>query len=429
MRLQFWPSGTIGFVTILFLLASLPFGFGSPSVGNAAQDQGALVAAAYEYGFPLFEEARLSYLFSYDTANPKHVPVNTFGHHRQLADATERTATTPNNDTLYSSAIIDLSAGPVRLDVPDFGDRYFSIAFIDPYTNNFAYLGTRINGGAPGSYLLAGPDWRGPAQEAIRVIRSPYNHMIALVRIVIDGPEDYPAVHHLQDALRLTPASPAPVRIGLVAPLSSDAETFVAVVNQVLHDNPPPPRDAPLLEKLKSVGIGPNAGPLTPGQRKQWHDHIAAARARLLSASKHFATRILGWEYPPADIGDFGTDYRARAETALRGIGANIPSEMTYAVAFADESGANLNGGLDYRLHLPAGTPRRTDSGPSQYMRHREMAGCFSAKTPYSATRSATGRKGWCEIQTAVWTFLSRKLVPAIAAPETGYQYRRMILF
>src|SRR5256885_191355 len=127
------------FRAALVLLMATVFALGAHRATASDSDSAARIAKAFEYAFPIFEHARLVYLYSYSQANPQRVPVNAFGHRRQLVDHTARTVTTPNNDTLYSSTVLDLSAGPVRLDVPDFGDRYFSIAFLDSYTNNFAY--------------------------------------------------------------------------------------------------------------------------------------------------------------------------------------------------------------------------------------------------------------------------------------------------
>ena len=56
--------------------------------------------------------------------------------------------TTPNNDTLYSTTQLDLSAGPVTITVPASGDRYLSLALMDAYTNNFAILGHPDHGPA-----------------------------------------------------------------------------------------------------------------------------------------------------------------------------------------------------------------------------------------------------------------------------------------
>lgn len=339
----------------LVLIAATALALGVHKATAADSDSAARIAQAYEYGFPLFEHARLVYLYSYYAGNPQRVPVNSFGHRRQLVDHTARTVTTPNNDTLYSSTVIDLSAGPVRLDVPDFGTRYFSIAFLDAYTNNFAYLGTRTNGGKGGSYLIVNPQWRDPPKDGVSLIRAPGNHIIAIVRILIDGPADYDAVHRLQDALTLTPAAPTQDRPDLIRPVSGDAENFVAVVNQVLRDDPPPAADLPILKELAPIGIGPRAAPLTPAQLLLWRQNFAAIRTALVA--QEVGTQVQGWGYSLSNIGNFGTDYRTRALTALRGIWANIPAEMHYALAATDQAGASLDGDRRYRLHLPAGTP------------------------------------------------------------------------
>jgi hypothetical protein len=88
---------------------------------TAPVDPEPLITRAYNYALPVYEIARLRYRQSFDPSNPHRVPVNTLTHSRKLADHTSRLVTTPNNDTLYSSANLDLRAGPVRIDVPDFG--------------------------------------------------------------------------------------------------------------------------------------------------------------------------------------------------------------------------------------------------------------------------------------------------------------------
>ena len=121
---------------------------GHSGMPSSATDPAGLIFRALEYGLSAFETARLCHGFSYSFDNPRRVPVNSFAHRRTLADHRHRMLTTPNNDTLYSSAVMDLSAGPVALAVPAFGRRYHSIAFLDAYTNAFAYIGTRSNGSA-----------------------------------------------------------------------------------------------------------------------------------------------------------------------------------------------------------------------------------------------------------------------------------------
>ena len=121
-----------------------------------------------------------------------------FTHVRHLANHKHRAVTTPNNDTLYSTAQIDLSAGPVTIALPETGDRYFSLALMDAYTNNFCILGTRTTGPDGGAFRLVGPR---DAAEGWNVVRAPTDHVWALARVLVDGPHDLEAARHVHAGL------------------------------------------------------------------------------------------------------------------------------------------------------------------------------------------------------------------------------------
>ncbi|HUO11281.1 MAG TPA: DUF1254 domain-containing protein, partial [Caulobacteraceae bacterium] len=198
-------------------------------------DPTAAIEQAYLYGLPAYEVARVR-----DRLEARGLAPNRFYHKRQLSGPDDRLVTGPNTDTLYSVALVDLSGGPVRIDVPDTHDRYYSVSFIDAYTNNFAYVGRRTTGTRAGSYLLVGPDGKGAATARLRVIRAPTRDVLLLVRIELYGPGDLAAVHALQDRFVLTPtAAPLP-RSPPIEPIQNDGPNFVEVVNQVLREDPPP---------------------------------------------------------------------------------------------------------------------------------------------------------------------------------------------
>ena len=90
-----------------------------------------LARDAFRFGFPVYEMARTR------SAATALLPTNRLGHRRTLSDATSRWVTTPNNDTLYSSAWLDLSGGPILLTVPSLPNRYHSAAMKDMFTDNF----------------------------------------------------------------------------------------------------------------------------------------------------------------------------------------------------------------------------------------------------------------------------------------------------
>lgn len=321
-----------------------------------AEDEVETLGLAYRYGLPIFDQARVRYALSQSPLNPLRVAPNTFLHGRKLADYHSRIVTTPNVDTLYSVALVDLSAGPVQLDVPAFGKRYYSIAILDAFTNNSDYVGTRVTGGNAGSYLIVPPGYKGDLPANVKRLHANTPHSILLARILIDGPDDYDEVHELQNGLKLTQANKPPAP-SLIAPIADDPENFVALVNQVLSSNPPPAADGPVLERIGALGIGPGAATLKQSQRDLWTKHFGEVKNALLSDLHSFGKTVDGWTYLPADVGNFGTDYATRAVIAVIGLWVNVPSEAAYTFASVDTKGQKLDGSGSYRLRLPAGAP------------------------------------------------------------------------
>ena len=129
----------------------------APSWAQARQTGDAAAAAAardaWLYALPLIEMATAR-------ARMLKMPgaaINALNHSRTLTDHTGRAVTTPNNDTLYSTAFLDLTKGPVTLTIPVTGTRYYSVAVMDMFTNNNVVLGTRTVGGEGGTFTLVGP--------------------------------------------------------------------------------------------------------------------------------------------------------------------------------------------------------------------------------------------------------------------------------
>src|SRR5262245_29277702 len=150
---------------------------GSSAVGQTptSADVADMARRATVFFFPLYEMWRTRWNAILNPGNPRRGMENRFGHARMLADHRSRAVTTPNNDTLYSSAWLDLSQGPLVLTVPDTGDRYYSLAFMDAWTNNFAYVGRRTTGTRAGRHLVAGPDWSGAPPAGHGLIHAPTN--------------------------------------------------------------------------------------------------------------------------------------------------------------------------------------------------------------------------------------------------------------
>jgi Protein of unknown function (DUF1254) len=170
----------------------------------------ALATKAYIYGFPLvFNLNEVDGYTSGAGSLPVNAPYNTFAPARELLGP-ETTFVTPNNDTLYVIAALDLSAGPLVLHVPDTGDRYYVLQFVDAWTNNFAYIGQRATGSVAGDYLLAPVGYDGPVPAGATLVPVPTTVAMIVGRIAVAGADDLAAVHALQDQFTLVPLSDPP---------------------------------------------------------------------------------------------------------------------------------------------------------------------------------------------------------------------------
>lgn len=277
-------------------------------------------------------------------------PMNAFAHGRDLVDHTAREITTPNNDTLYSSAHVDLSRGPVTITIPPTGERYFSLALMDAYTNNFLILGTRTTGGGGGRYVLVGPQ---EARVGPDVLRAPTNRVWALARILVDGEHDLPAARAVQDGLTLQgpAAGDPPPCAGRDAPWPD----YFAAAARLLAENPASINDGVILARMAPLGLDDfDPARFSPEERDAIARGVARAQAASLRSGLRRGSFIEGWTYPYARLGDFGQEYDYRASVAIGGLAALPPEEAMYMRAKGDLPRALFDPAAQWRLHFPA---------------------------------------------------------------------------
>ncbi len=331
---------------------------------------------AWLYGLPLIEMAGARTRTTSRVPPGGVAPLNAFAHAHALAGPASRNVTTPNNDTLYSSAWIDLSSGPVSILVPATGRRYFSLALMDMFTNNIRVIGARSrNVDEPCQVILRGPPKRigvgdvdinelrmpRPPHFFGRVIevRSPSMWVWALGRTLVEGPDDLPAARSVQEALTVHarhPASPPAAYPGRNAAWND----YFYAVQGLLWDAPPPPADADFFHRIAPVQLGPLQGfekaRFADSELSEIEAGIDDARGDLAGALSRLGG-VGGWTYPKPDLGDFGVDYLYRAATAVSGLGALPPAEAMYMRALAPGGGGLFDGDGHFRLSLPGAVP------------------------------------------------------------------------
>src|SRR5262245_22007282 len=227
---------------------------------------------AYIYGFPIVDSYRIQYAYSVDRSSPEFkAPWNQLTNIPRVYTPADKAVQTPNSDTPYSFVGLDLRAEPMVLTVPAIEkSRYFSVQLIDLYTQNFAYIGSRATGNGGGSYLIAGPEWKGETPTGIAaVIPSETELVLAVYRTQLFGPDDLDNVKKVQAGYRaeplsqfasLPPPAPAP-QIDFVAPLTPEQEMssprFFEVLNFVLGFCPTVPSEQALMTRFSRLNIGP----------------------------------------------------------------------------------------------------------------------------------------------------------------------------
>src|SRR3974377_1267933 len=89
-------------------------------------------------------------------------PINQINNEARVFTPKDTGISTPNSDTPYSMALLDLRAEPSVLCMPEIEkSRYYDVQLVDLYTNNYGYMGSRTTGNGAGCCLAAGPGGRG----------------------------------------------------------------------------------------------------------------------------------------------------------------------------------------------------------------------------------------------------------------------------
>lgn len=321
---------------------------------------------AYIFVLPLYVMYRTRWRAVFNPKNPYSGNVNEFRHARRLAGPTSRAVTSPNNDTLYSSAWLDLEPDPLVLHVPDTSGRYYSLQFLDFYTNNFAYIGRRTTGTREGDYLVIGPNYKGETPRGLPVIKSPTNAVWLISRFLIDGPKDLSNVHELQNQLSITSLSswmgrePGNTRAKqtktLIRPNPEDPFNHFTVANLALTENPPPRSEKPLIQEFKKIGVGPgqifDPKRFSDTERGEILLGIEQAKEELKAISVQRPRSNTGWLVPGPDLGRYGTKYKLRAFVAVFGLGALTREEAMYFSTNIDEDRKHLHGRNRYVIRF-----------------------------------------------------------------------------
>ena len=335
----------------------------------------ALATDAYIFGYPLVTMEMTRRVIT-NVAAPAgtHAPMGQIIKLRQYPNASFKDVTAPNADTLYTTAFFDVGKEPWVLSIPDMKGRYALFPMLDGWTNVFQVPGKRTTGTGAQTYAITGPRWKGTLPAGVKEYKSPTNIVWLLGRIYCTGtPEDYAAVHKLQDECKLVPLSsygkPYTPPAGTVDASQDmktavreqvnrmDAVAYFTLLCKLMKDNPPAAADAPQLAKFASIGIVPgqdfDASKLKADFVKRIPE-IANDRIMLQFKINKNMKDENGWGFTTA-TGIYGTDYLMRALITAIGLGANRPQDAVYPTSQKDAEARKYNGANKYVMRFPKG--------------------------------------------------------------------------
>jgi hypothetical protein len=334
-----------------------------------------LATDAYIYGYPLVTmEMTRRIVTNVPQVEGTRGPMGQLIKLRQYPDASFRDVTAPNADTLYTTAFFDVGKEPWVLSIPDMKGRYFLMPMLDGWTDVFQVPGTRTTGTGAQTCAITGPGWAGSLPAEVKHYKSPTSIVWLLGRIYCTGtPEDYAAVHALQDQINLVPLSAygksyeAPA--GKVDPLIDmktavrdqvnrmDAVAYFTLLAQLMKANPPAAADAPELARFARIGLVAgqdfDASKLAADFAKRIPE-IAFDRIMLQFKLNKEVKDVNGWGYT-TKTGTYGTDYLMRALVTAIGLGANRPQDAIYPTSLKDAEGRAYDGANKYIVHFAPG--------------------------------------------------------------------------
>ena len=329
---------------------------------------------AYVYGFPMVMNYGIMYAYFVDRNSGQFkAPFNQLYNEARVFTPKDTAIITPNSDTPYSFVGMDLRAEPLVLTVPKVDkNRYYVIQLVDMYTCNYGYIGSRSTGSDAGSYMVAGPNWKGSTPPGIKkVIRCETQFSLAGYRTQLFGPDDMPNVVKVQSGYKvqtlsqyLKKASPKAAPAVDFPPFKPEdmKANLPKFLNFVLQFCPPVKEETAMRARFATVGIEAN----TPFDLDKLSDSDKADLAlaikdgyeSIVKQKDNIGKNINGW-LVGSILGDrafFNGNWVMRAAGAMAGIYGNSAAEAVYPLAKNDATGQPLDGSKhNYKLTFAPG--------------------------------------------------------------------------
>ena len=333
-------------------------GVPAPSIAETK----AIAEEGFVYGLPIVMNYAVMYEYAVDKNSGQFkAPFNEIKNEPNVFTYKDTAIPTPNSDTPYSFAWLDLRAEPIVLSVPAVDPkRYYSVMLCDGNTYNYGYIGSRATGSEAGDYMVVGPDWKGTTPPGIKkVFRSGTQFSLAGYRTQLFNAADIPNVVKVQAGYKVQLLSaylkqPAPPPAPAIDFPKIDKElvktNFFQYLDFALQFAPAEANEKDIRAKLARIGVG-------SGKTFDFKDlsleHKAEVGVGMKEGDKKIDEAIAtggkavnGWRIAslPGDSAHYNGDWLKRAAAAKAGIYGNDAVEAVYPYTRVDGEGQALDG-------------------------------------------------------------------------------------
>lgn len=325
------------------------------------------------YGYPLVMMSLLKQYGTYTRApNDYKAPINQFSHQKSQSTPLDEFAY-PSIDVLTSNAWLDLADGPFVLHVPAVYKRFFLFEVFDGWTNVITTIDASLTDSTAKDFMFCGPNFKGTVPKNVTQIRAATNMVYIKGFTQCFGPEDYKALHDIQNGYTLTPlasfgqAYSPPAMIAVQGPIASKEApadqltdmsfiSFFDRLQALLKTNPPGLQDVAPSKSMNAIGINTDkpfeAEDTNRALENGLEDAFANALEKINSSYTSVYSKRGQWKMIFRKERDFGTDYLRRALLARALLPTSLSQNMLSITTESDYDGIRLNGMRNYQLHI-----------------------------------------------------------------------------
>lgn len=311
------------------------------------------------YGMSAYLQYEQMFRQALDKNSNNFTGFNRFAHERSLAGPDYATFKVPNSDTLYSTAWIDLSKGPVEVRIPPTRLKYFTLNIFDIFGNP-SNLSNRTIGFKGGRFLLVPPGWQGSPPPGTRIYHAASAQLWILMRAFAQSDSEVAYARTFQDDVAII--APDSAASGVAAPVPAPGVIgFLQALDYILRVNGCQPGEEALVSRFRLLGL---AGAKAFDAASLEASSLAAIdqgyndALSLIAASKSQLGVSTGTGWMKVNKGAYGFNYVRRSVTNAAGLGANVREENASYTTFVDADGKPLDGATSrYTLRLRTPPP------------------------------------------------------------------------